>query len=104
MCKWNYNKYTLKLEIHKNEFDHNISTDKGSSGCPIILLNNNINLIQVIGIHKEGDKKHNINGGTFIGEIFNKDLNKENSSKTINNYIIAEINIKEEDINKKKEL
>ena len=37
------------------EFDHDISTEPGSSGCPIILLNNIINLIQVIGIHKEGD-------------------------------------------------
>jgi hypothetical protein len=72
------------INIYEYEFDHNISTDNGSSGCPIILLNNNINLIQVIGIHKEGDKKHNINGGTFIGEIFNKKLNN-------NNYIIAEI-------------
>ena len=83
------------INIYEFEFDHNIATDKGSSGCPIILLNNNINMIQVIGIHKEGDKKHKINGGTFIGEIFNNDLNKENK----NNYIIAEINIKEEDIN-----
>ena len=86
------------INIFEYEFDHNIATDKGSSGCPIILLNNNINMIQVIGIHKEGDKKNKINGGTFIGEIFNndlnKDLNKENNNN--NNYIIAEILIKEE--------
>ena len=75
------------INIYEYEFDHNICTDNGSSGCPIILLNNNINLIQVIGIHKEGDKKHNINGGTFIGEVFNKENN--------NNYILAEIFIKE---------
>ena len=71
MCKWNNCEY---------EFDHNIATDKGSSGCPIILLNNNINLIQVIGIHKEGDKINKINGGTFLGEIFNKNLHKEKFS------------------------
>ena len=41
------------IKINDYEFDHNISTDNGSSGCPIILLNNNINLIQVIGIHKK---------------------------------------------------
>ena len=87
------------INIYEYEFDHDISTDTGSSGCPIILLNNNINSIQVIGIHKEGDKMKKINGGTFIGEIFNKALNKENNNKE-NNYIIAEINIKEEDINK----
>ena len=87
-------------DIYEYEFDHNISTDKGSSGCPIILLNKNINLIQVIGIHKAGDKKHNINGGTFIGEIFNKNLNKNLDKEKKNNYIIAEIYIKEEEINK----
>ena len=43
------------VKINEYEFDHDIPTDYGSSGCPIILLNNNINSIQVIGIHKEGD-------------------------------------------------
>ena len=71
------------VEVYENTFDHNISTDSGSSGCPIILLNNNINLLQVIGIHKEGDKIHNINGGTFIEEIFDKDLNKRSIQKKI---------------------
>ena len=42
------------------EFKHNIPTDSGSSGCPIILLNNNINLCQVIGIHKEADLSENV--------------------------------------------
>ena len=60
-------------------------------------------MIQVIGIHKEGDKKNKINGGTFIGELFNKDLiedlNIQNNNNYIN-YIIAEINIKNKDINK----
>ena len=88
------------INIFEYEFDHNIATDKGSSGCPIILLNNNINMIQVIGIHKEGDKKNKINGGTFIGEIFNNDLNKDLKKENNNNYITAEIYIKEEDINK----
>ena len=87
------------INIYECEFDQNISTDKGSSGCPIILLNSNINMIQVIGIHKEGDKKNKINGGTFIGEIFNKDLNNDLNNNN-NNYITAEIYIKEEDINK----
>ena len=48
------------ININEYEFDHNIATDNGSSGCPIILLNNNINMVQVIGIHKEGDKKNKI--------------------------------------------
>jgi V8-like Glu-specific endopeptidase len=68
------------IKIYDYEFDHNISTDNGSSGCPIILLNDNINLIQVIGIHKNADKLEKINGGTFIGEIF-KELNNDYNKK-----------------------
>ena len=89
-------------DIYDNEFQHDIPTDKGSSGCPILLLNNNINLIGVIGIHKEGINTENkkINCGTFIGDILNKEIDIElNNNK--NNYIISEIYIKDEDINKK---
>ena len=104
------------------EFEHSIPTDNGSSGCPIILLNNNINLIQVIGIHKEAIYSKQLNSGTFIGEIFNNNFNNNNfdnnfnnnnynyknyndnnfnnGNKKINNFIIAEIDIKDEDINK----
>ena len=42
-------------EINGYEFDHNMPTEHGSSGCPILLLNSNVNFIQVIGIHKKGD-------------------------------------------------
>jgi len=86
------------IKIYEYEFDHNISTDNGSSGCPIILLNDNINLIQIIGIHKNSDRKEKINGGTFIGEIF-KELNN-NFNKRKDNYIISEIIIEDDDINK----
>ena len=75
------------------EFIHDISTDDGSSGCPIILLFDNINIILVIGIHKNSDNKNN-NGGTFIGELINeinKDLTKNKN------------NIKNEELNKIKE-
>ena len=88
------------INIYESEFDHNISTDNGSSGCPIILLNNNINLIQVIGIHKNADIETKLNGGTFIGEIFNE-LNSDNKAlNNINNYIIAEIYISDFYVNK----
>ena len=53
------------IEISNNEikeFKHNIDTDYGSSGSPIIILNT----LKVIGIHKEGDKRLPINYGTFI--------------------------------------
>ena len=39
-----------------------------------MLINNNVNIIQVIGIHKEWNKSKELNCGTFIGEIFNEDL------------------------------
>ena len=64
------------IKINDHEFEDNISTDNDSSGCPIILLKDNIDLIQVIGIHKNSDKSKKVNGGTFIGEIF-KELNND---------------------------
>ena len=99
------------FNINGYEFDHNIDTYAGSSGCPIILNNNNMNLLQVIGIHKNGDKNIKINGGTFIGELINE-INKyfNNNIRNINNnnnyirninnnYIIAEIYVEDKDIN-----
>ena len=108
-----------------------------------------MNLKQVIGIHKEADYSKKLNGGTFIGEIFNeinnnsnyienkinnnidinknknnnnkinininnkknkKNINKDKKKKNTNddnkkkynnnNYIIASLHIKSEDINK----
>ena len=47
------------LNIYGYQFEHNILTDPGSSGCPIILLNNNINSLIVIGIHKQKNIKRN---------------------------------------------
>ena len=85
------------IKIYEYEFDHNIATDNGSSGCPIILLNDNINLIQVIGIHKDADKLEKMNGGTFIGEIFKELNNDYNNIK--DNYIISEFVIEDNDIN-----
>ena len=79
------------LKIYDSKFEHDIATDYGSSGCPIILLNDNINLIQVIGIHKCSYELKKKNGGTFIGVIF-KELNNEN-------YIISEIIIQDNNIN-----
>ena len=89
------------INIYNNfEFAHNIPTENGSSGCPIILLNE---MMTVIGIHKNTYIMSKINGGTFIGEIINEinnDLNLRNK-KNNENYIIGEINIKRKDIDKK---
>ena len=85
------------------EFDHNISTEEGSSGSPILLLHDNINFVYVIGIHKGAIRTHKqlTNLGTFIGEIFNEinEDNKESKSQKRENYIIAEIDIKKCDVN-----
>ena len=80
------------ININNYEFDHNISTDAGSSGCPIILLNNNINLIRVIGIHKSANYIKKVNSGTFIGEIFKDEEvenKKQSNSKNEDNEIFA---------------
>ena len=88
------------VNVYDFEFDHDISTDNGSSGCPILLLNNNINLIRVIGIHKNGNYSMKLNGGTFIAEIFNEDLNlvnklklKEKNEKVLSHSIPTSDNI-----------
>jgi len=65
-----------------------------------MLLNDN-NLIQVIGIHKNSYKSKSINGGIFIGEIFEELNNDLENSKIKDNFIISEIVIKDNDINKK---
>ena len=83
-------------DIRDFEFYHNISTCKGSSGCPIILLNDNLNIIQVIGMHKLFEHSKNLNCGTFIGEIFQEDLNYKNIIK-------VEDGKKNEGLNREKE-
>ena len=60
------------IEIDEFEFGHNMPTTSGSGGCPIILLNNNINLILLIGIHKSRDREKDLGYATFIGEIIKK--------------------------------
>ena len=87
------------ININDYEFEHDISTDNGSSGCPILLLHYNINFIHVIGIHKDADYSRKLNGGTFIGEIFEEDFDQKNI-KIENNHIIAEIYIKDDDVDK----
>lgn len=60
------------ININHFKFDHNIQNEMGQSGCPIMILNNNINIIEVIGIHTE--TKIYAGCGTFIGAIFEKEI------------------------------
>ena len=90
------------IKVNDFKFVHDIPTQIGTSGSPIILLNT----LKVIGIHNNGS-----NEGTFIGIIFNeinKDLKNRNNKLSKNNciineennYIIAEVHIANNDINK----
>ena len=65
---------------------HLVSTEPGSSGSPILLLNN----FKIIGIHKAGKKNKEDNKGIFMKNILN-DINN------INSY---ENDIKKNEINK----
>ena len=56
------------INIDNFKFEHNISIEKGATGSPIALLNENSEEILVIGIHKEASIYKQV--GTFIGEIF----------------------------------
>ena len=87
------------VKVYNYEFDHNIGTDFGSSGSPILLLNDNINLIKVIGIHKNADREAEINGGTFIGEIL-KEIDTNLIESNSDNYITAELEISDDEAKK----
>ena len=92
-------------EDKKNEFNfnHKCSTEYGSSGAPILNLDNN----KIIGIHKEGNKPNNYNIGTFINYPI-KDFiqkyyyNKDNSE--ILKYLIKNLFLKKELSSLKKSL
>ena len=81
------------LEIENNEIIHNSSTCEGSSGSPIILRNSNNS---IIGLHYGSGENKKYNLSTNIISIINHIKNYAN-----NNYIIAEIEIKEKNINEK---
>ena len=90
-------------EDKKYNFNHKCSTKGGSSGSPILNMNNN----KIIGIHKEGHK-NNYNRGTFLNypiKLFieqnidkfnelNKRLNNEINNKEFPYKINNEINNK----------
>ena len=77
------------IAIYNNEFSHTIPTNYGSSGCLIIPLHDNLNSIQVKGIHKASKISKELIFGTFIAEIFN-------ASNKITNGIIS-VDIKTSD-------
>ena len=100
-------------KIQEFEFEHNIPFKHDSSGNPIMILSDS-NFLNVIGIHKMNDNGKNLNYGIFIEDIYNDIINdltlKNNNDKKVRdnnmidvqnkNFIIAEINIEKNNINK----
>ena len=101
--------YGQPPQLNESEINHYCSTKEGSSGSPILLINNQ----KLIGIHYGSSKQFDFNKGTLIiysiiefEKIKNNLLliNKEgeyinNNEKEINNYIMGEFDIKEDNEN-----
>ena len=82
----------IKNIINKYEFYHDISTDFGSSGSPILVANS----LKVIGIHKGSINGHKV--GTFIGEAIKEiDKTKHEDPNVYKNEINCIYNVKEND-------
>jgi len=98
--------YGQPPQLNESEIIHYCSIKEGSSGSPILLINNQ----KLIGIHYGSSKQFEYNKGTLIiysiielEKIKNNLLliNKEgkyinNNEKEINNYIMAEFDINED--------
>ena len=98
-----YVSYGKLININNNDIYHNCNIKGESSGSPILLLNNQ----KLIGIHCSGSKHNKFNKGTSLiysiiefSKIKNNLLmiNKEGNNIT-HNYIIAELNIEEDNQN-----
>jgi V8-like Glu-specific endopeptidase len=77
--------YGLLSEIKETEIYHLCSTEKGSSGGPILSLQN----YKVIGIHYGTETNLNVNLGTFMKYII-MELDNYNKNYKINENIINE--------------
>ena len=64
--------YGLLINIDEYNITHTCSTENGSSGSPILNLENN----KVIGIHKEGSTVFNFNFATFLKYPLEKFIEK----------------------------
>ena len=74
-------------EDKKYNFKHKCNTKGGSSGSPILNINNN----KIIGIHKEGTKQYN--KGTFLNYPI-KEFIKLNTNNNNNEILLKEFNNK----------
>ena len=85
--------YGLIKEINKFEIKHLCNTKNGSSGSPILNLENN----KIIGIHKFAYQKDNLNGGTLLKVLLdNIEFKMKQNKNSINENIIDEPKIIDE--------
>ena len=85
-------------EDKKYNFNHKCSTRGGSSGSPILNINN-----KIIGIHKEGSNNNKYNIGTFLNYPIKKfiELNNKDNNKLLEEFNNKyNLNIKDTKINK----
>lgn len=82
--------YGIGQTIDNYDINHYCSTEPGSSGSPILNLENN----KVFGIHKESRTKFEFNKGTFLKYPIKEFIEKINKSEKNN---IIEESIKEEE-------
>ena len=81
--------YGLSINIEKNDIKHTCSTENGSSGSPILNLENN----KVIAIHKgAGLSDFNFNKGTFLKYPLNNFMEEQNNDINASKNSIASIN------------
>lgn len=79
--------YGLIKEINKFEIKHLCCTKNGSSGSPILNLENN----KIIGLHKSAYPNDNLNGGTLLKVLLdNIEFKTKQNKKNMNEIIIDE--------------
>ena len=89
--------YGLIKQFDSYNINHLCTTEKGSSGSPILNLKNN----KVIGIHKDSSERFNFNIGTFLKYPMNQLNNNNNEIKLIKeiknnfNYFLKKNNNKQ---------
>ena len=85
--------YGILKSIEENfEIKHLCTTNQGSSGSPIINLDNN----KVIGVHKASSQL-NFNKGTFLKNPINEFLSKDKTNINSNNVLSDDSKKKSED-------
>ena len=92
-CTFSFGKMKVFETNNKKYISHKCSTSTGSSGSPIILLENS----KCIGIHLQGSKFKN--GGNFLFSSVNSFKNKYNANHQYDNNQNAQYNQNNNNLN-----